>query len=196
MQTVEDANKTRPTILYLHGAVGTRALDWRTQIYKIFSARVHANVLAIDYRGFGESTGMPTEAGLALDAHAAWDWLIAHGARAEDVLVVGHSIGTGVASGLAVQLSRAGVRARGLVLIAPFSSLRAFVQMYSICGFPVLQPLQAFTWARSERGACLGVIDTDIIRIAGFASTAVLDAFDTLSVIRVRGPCHVHAPKY
>ena len=36
------------------------------------------NVLAIDYRGFGNSEGSPTEDGLALDARAAWDYLMAH----------------------------------------------------------------------------------------------------------------------
>jgi alpha/beta superfamily hydrolase len=32
-------------------------------------------VLAIDYRGYGGSTGSPKEAGITLDARAAYDWI-------------------------------------------------------------------------------------------------------------------------
>jgi len=65
-------------------------------------------VIAIDYRGFGDSQGEPTEDGLALDAKAAWDWLMERKAaigvpeaeRQRNVLVVGQSLGTGVAVAL------------------------------------------------------------------------------------------------
>ncbi|KAF9013358.1 hypothetical protein BDQ17DRAFT_596341 [Cyathus striatus] len=70
------ALKRYPTILFFHGNAATRAFSVRVQHYKAFSSRLHANVLAIDYRGFGESTGIPSEKGLVTDARAAWDWLI------------------------------------------------------------------------------------------------------------------------
>jgi abhydrolase domain-containing protein 12 len=54
-------------------------------------------VLAPDYRGFADSTGKPSEAGLTIDTRAAWDWLRAHGASPDSLLVVGSSLGTGVA---------------------------------------------------------------------------------------------------
>lgn len=107
-----------PTVLFLHGNSATRAFHARILHYKAFSLRLGANVLAIDYRGFADSTGTPSEPGLVCDARAAWDWLVAEGAKEEDILVVGHSLGTGVASQLGAQLSREGIKCRGVVLLS------------------------------------------------------------------------------
>jgi abhydrolase domain-containing protein 12 len=59
------------------------------------------NVIAFDYRGFGDSTGYPTEEGLYTDARAMWDWTLEHGAHANRTTLMGHSLGTGVATHLA-----------------------------------------------------------------------------------------------
>ena len=67
------------------------------QQYQAFATRLQANVLAPDYRGFADSTGKPSEAGLTIDTRAAWDWLRARGASPDSLLVVGSSLGTGVA---------------------------------------------------------------------------------------------------
>jgi pimeloyl-ACP methyl ester carboxylesterase len=94
---IRSALRAHPTILFLHGTIGTRAMRVRVQHYLAFAARLRANVLAPDYRGFGDSTGTPSEEGVVLDARAAWDWLRARGAHPSSVLVVGSSLGTGVA---------------------------------------------------------------------------------------------------
>lgn len=101
---------SRPTILFFHGNAATRAMPFRVQFCKTYARAFGANVLAIDYRGFGDSEGTPSEEGLIRDARAAWDWVSERGARAEDVALVGLSLGTGVVSGLAAQLSREGAR--------------------------------------------------------------------------------------
>jgi uncharacterized protein len=69
----------------------------------------------VNYRGYGGSTGEPSETALVADALVVWDW-----ARAEhaDVAVVGRSLGSGVA----VQLAAARPVSR-LVLVTPFDSL-------------------------------------------------------------------------
>jgi abhydrolase domain-containing protein 12 len=94
---IRAALRAHPTILFLHGTTGTRVVRLRVQQYQAFATRLQANVLAPDYRGFADSTGTPSEAGLTLDTRAAWDWLRAHGASPDSVLVVGSSLGTGVA---------------------------------------------------------------------------------------------------
>lgn len=66
-------------------------------------------MLAIDYRGYGDSDGSPSEAGLAKDARAAWDFVIDNGAKPEDVVIVGQSLGTGVSSKLVYELSQEGM---------------------------------------------------------------------------------------
>jgi len=69
----------------------------------------------VNYRGYGGSTGKPSEEALVADALAVWDW-----ARLDhsDVAVVGRSLGSGVA----VQLAAARPVSR-LVLVTPFDSL-------------------------------------------------------------------------
>lgn len=72
-----------------------RALPAHVAHYTAFPSRLNANVLAIDYRGFADSTGTPSEEGLLIDARAAWDWLLSKG----------HSLGTDVAAKVAAQLA-------------------------------------------------------------------------------------------
>jgi len=72
----------------------------------VITARLGVNVLAIDYRGFGDSEGVPSQVGLVKDARAGWDWLTSEmGAAGGDVVFLGQSLGTGVASQLAVELA-------------------------------------------------------------------------------------------
>ncbi|KAF8599413.1 alpha/beta-hydrolase [Ceratobasidium sp. AG-I] len=139
------ALSTRPTILFFHGNAMTRAFSLRTRLYSTLSSRLNANVLAIDYRGFGDSEGTPSERGLQIDARTAWDWLIEHGAKEEDITVVGQSLGTGVSAGLAAELAEEGISPRGLVLLAPYSSIATLLETYNLGGkLPILQPLQSF----------------------------------------------------
>jgi abhydrolase domain-containing protein 12 len=154
---IRTALGTHPTVLFLHGNGGTRALRFRVQHYQAFAARLHANVLALDYRGFGDSTGTPSEAGLTVDALAAWDWLRAHGAPPENILIVGNSLGTGVAVQFASALEEMQEhgsepqRPRGVVLLAPFSSISSLLDTYYIMGLvPLLAPLRIFPFASSE----------------------------------------------
>ncbi|KAG1879234.1 Alpha/Beta hydrolase protein [Suillus subluteus] len=163
---ISEAVAQRPTVLFFHGNAATRALGMRVRLYSGFTSRLNANVLVIDYRGFGDSPGTPTEDGLSLDARAAWDWLIAQGASPQDVLIVGHSLGTAVASRLSVDLSEDGVKFKGTVLMSPFSSLYTLVDTYNIFGvFPVMLPINM------------------IPRAADIYKSFLVHKFDTLSVI-------------
>lgn len=74
--------------------------------------------MVVDYRGFGDSEGHPTVQGVSKDARAAWDYLIDQGAKPENVLIVGHSLGTAIGGMLSAELSREGVNPRGTVLMS------------------------------------------------------------------------------
>jgi uncharacterized protein len=73
-------------------------------------------LLALCYRGYGGSTGRPTEDGLIRDARAAYDFV-----RARDpgkrIVVFGESLGTGVAVAIAAEREVAGI-----ILDAPYTS--------------------------------------------------------------------------
>lgn len=89
-----------PTILYLHGNGGEIA--GRAERFAAYQAQGFG-VLFVSYRGFGASTGSPSEPGLVNDARAAYDWLIAQGVSPEAIVLVGESLGSGVAVQLAAE---------------------------------------------------------------------------------------------
>ncbi len=103
--------------LLLHGNAGNVTLLAPT--LRILNRRHNLSVLALDYRGFGKSTGKPTEAGILQDARAARKWLAEkEGIAEKDVVLLGQSLGGGVAVDLAAKDG-----ARGLVLAGTFTSL-------------------------------------------------------------------------
>uniref|UniRef100_A0A4W5NT82 AB hydrolase-1 domain-containing protein n=1 Tax=Hucho hucho TaxID=62062 RepID=A0A4W5NT82_9TELE len=63
-----------PIIIYLHGNGGTRAASHRVGVIHVLSA-IGYHVLALDYRGFGDSTGEPTEVGLTTDTLYLYQWV-------------------------------------------------------------------------------------------------------------------------
>ncbi len=104
----------KPVVLYFHGQGGSLHFGkWRY-------IRMHkegVGYLALAYRGFSGSTGSPTEKGLFTDGLAAYDWLRAKGFADKDIVLHGHSLGTGVATYVATQRP-----ARALILEAPFTA--------------------------------------------------------------------------
>lgn len=104
----------KPTILFLHGNAGTLIEEkWRYQRMR----NEGVGYLALSYRGYGLSTGSPSEDGLLIDGLAAYDWLRAHGVAANDIIIHGHSLGTGVGTYVASKRP-----ARALILEAPFTA--------------------------------------------------------------------------
>ncbi len=113
----EPAGDRRAVVLFCHG--NGRNVTTRRHVLELYRDRMNATVLVFDYRGYGKSTGRPTEAGVLLDARAARRWLAARaGVREGDVVIAGHSLGGGVAVDLA-----AGDGARGLVIEGTFTNL-------------------------------------------------------------------------
>ncbi len=112
---------TSLTILYFHGNAG----NLTNRIENIaFLRQLPANVLAVDYRGYGKSEGRPTEAGVYLDAQAAYDYLFhERGVVPDHLVVLGQSLGVAVAVDLAWKRPVA-----GLILEGGFPSAGRVVQ--------------------------------------------------------------------
>ncbi|WVO17329.1 hypothetical protein L204_105021 [Cryptococcus depauperatus] len=138
----------RPTVIYLHGNAGSRATSHRVRGYSAFSNHLDCNVIAIDYRGYADSSGIPTEEGLVLDAKAALDYVsdtVGAEQIGEKVILVGQSLGTWAASGLAGLLANQGIAPRAITLIAPFSSVAKLLTSFRLFKFiPLLGPLGRF----------------------------------------------------
>jgi fermentation-respiration switch protein FrsA (DUF1100 family) len=105
-------------LLICHGNAGNISEAGRPFHYAGLRA-LGLSLFAFDYRGYGESEGMPTEQGLYRDAEAAYRYLRETlGIPAERIVVFGHSLGSAVAVEL---VSR--VPAAGLVLDGALTSV-------------------------------------------------------------------------
>jgi len=94
--------EARGTLLFFHGNAGN--ISHRLDSIAIFN-RLGLDVLIVDYRGYGLSTGRPTEAGTYRDAQAAWNYLRqGRGVAADRIVVFGRSLGGAVGAWLASQL--------------------------------------------------------------------------------------------
>ncbi|XP_059929270.1 lysophosphatidylserine lipase ABHD12-like isoform X2 [Gadus macrocephalus] len=83
-----------PVIIYLHGRTQTRAAKHRIGVINVLSS-IGCHVLSMDYRGFGDSTGNPTEEDLTKDAVWLHRWAKENSGGSR-VLIWGHSLGSGV----------------------------------------------------------------------------------------------------
>jgi fermentation-respiration switch protein FrsA (DUF1100 family) len=91
-------SRGHPLILYFHGNGG--ALVDRVPRFKMFVASGYG-LIAVSYRGYGGSTGSPTETGLMRDGEAAYGKARALGYSGGRIVLVGESLGTGIAVPLA-----------------------------------------------------------------------------------------------
>ena len=106
-------HEDHPVFLYFHGNGGS--LRWREERFRALVAD-GSGLVALSYRGYGGSSGRPTEAGLLKDAAAAYAF--ANGRYpAERIVLWGESLGSALAIAVAAERPVACV-----VLEAPFTS--------------------------------------------------------------------------
>ena len=111
----------RPLALYFGG--NAEEVSWMLGERSAFGGW---DLALVNYRGYGSSTGKPSETHLYADALAVYDALAARPeVDAKRIVAIGRSLGTGVATYLASQRPLAGV-----VLIAPFDSITAVGQRH------------------------------------------------------------------
>ncbi|WP_376694840.1 alpha/beta hydrolase [Wenzhouxiangella sp. EGI_FJ10305] len=109
-------DQPRATLLFFHGNAGN--ISHRLDSLEIFH-ELGLQVFIIEYRGYGQSSGKPSEAGLYRDAEAAWNWLTqSESLKSEQIILFGRSMGGAVASEL---VSR--VDAAGLIVESVFTSV-------------------------------------------------------------------------
>jgi fermentation-respiration switch protein FrsA (DUF1100 family) len=99
----------RPWLLICHGNFGNIGYGQRPEFYALMRD-VGLNLLAFDYRGYGESSGSPDESGFYEDARATYDYLQrVRAVPPSRIVIFGHSLGSAVAIELATRVSAAGL---------------------------------------------------------------------------------------
>ncbi|KAI1399824.1 alpha/beta-hydrolase [Hypoxylon fuscum] len=137
-------------VLYFHGAAGTLGSGYRPPSYRAMSAgapdRIHT--VAIDYRGFGASTGFPSEEGLLKDALALTEWAMKEaGIPPSRIVLFAQSLGTAVSISLAHHMAASPnpTLFSGIVLVAPFANVELLTATYRVAGtIPLLDPVAKF----------------------------------------------------
>lgn len=148
------AEPGQPTILYIHGNSGT--LADRAERFGAFTKRGRG-IMMMAYRGYSGSTGRPSEQANIADAKLAYDTLIDKGVAAEDIVIYGESIGTGIAIRVAAENFTA-----GLILDAPYTSI---VDVAELC-YPYL-PARLMMRDRYETMRHISNIHTPLLVIHG-----------------------------
>mmetsp|Transcript_3744 Transcript_3744/g.5805 ORF Transcript_3744/g.5805 Transcript_3744/m.5805 type:complete len:450 (-) Transcript_3744:65-1414(-) len=151
-------------VVYFHGNAGNRALPRRISLLHRLASQLSSHVITIDYRGFGDSAGWPSEGGTALDARAVWEWIerkITMGEGGENecesgflattprIFLYGQSLGSAIATELAHSLNsreshECGVGSllpAGLILNSAFVSVRDAAKDYPHIAMFRLLPL-------------------------------------------------------
>lgn len=111
----------KPVLLYFHGNAGNLGRPGRVGRFRALTED-GTGLFVVSYRGYGGSTGSPSEEGLHLDARAAY------GAAAERfgagrLIGYGESLGSGVALKLAAEAPL-----QAVILEAPYLSTAAVAQ--------------------------------------------------------------------
>ncbi len=125
-------------VMYFHGNGGNlTALGAQLKVFE----KLEVGYLAVDYRGFGQSQGDPSEAGLYLDAEATYRKAVELGYPPHRMVIFGRSLGGGVATYLAAREPAA-----GLVLESTFTSVQDVARRTHgagaaalVSGFPSLE---------------------------------------------------------
>lgn len=113
-----------------HGNAGN--IGHRVPIAKVLEESLGCNVLMLEYRGYGHSSGDPHEEGLKIDAQTGLDYIRERAeTRNTKIVIYGQSLGGAVAIQLVAKNQEIGDIA-GLILENTFTSIKKMIPRYEI----------------------------------------------------------------
>jgi len=119
--------------------------------------------LIAEYRGYSGLPGKPTETGLYADGRAYLNGLMAEGVKSENIILMGHSLGTGVAVQLAGEF-----HVGGLILLAPYLSITKMAQIT----YPFI-PVKLIALDRFENEKKIGNVRMPVLIVNGTADEII-----------------------
>lgn len=163
-----------PVVIYFQGNGG--GLNLRAERFKKLTAG-GIGLVALNYRGYGGSEGKPSEAGIILDARAAYDFAASR-YGAERIVLWGESLGTGVAVALAAEKPVARV-----VIESPYTSIEDVAA--SVYWFVPVRLLLKDTFRSDER---IAKVTAPVLVVHGERDTIVRIAFGDRLYALIPGP--------
>lgn len=152
-----------PLLLYLHGA--RRNIE--ASLFRVQQMReLGFSVLALDYRGFGQSTDeLPSQDGVIEDARVAWEWLAReHPGRPR--YIFGHSLGGAVA----VQLAAHTPDEAGLIVEGSFPSVADVFRTFKWGWLP----LEPFITQRFDSADAIARVGSPVLVVHGSRDGLIL----------------------
>jgi pimeloyl-ACP methyl ester carboxylesterase len=137
LEYVGDINRiaTDTIILYCHGNTDHMDRYWnRVKLLAHTGNKHRYGVLTLDYRGYGMSSGKPTEKGMYADVNTALKWLQSKGLSNERLVIYGYSLGSASATEMAANNYE--MKPSKLILESPFASSEVMVQDGSKMALP------------------------------------------------------------
>lgn len=107
-----------------------RSTKHRIGLYKLLSS-LDYHIIAIDYRGFGDSTGTPAEKDVVKDAQFIYEY-IQQTVPDSFIYIWGHSLGAGIASHLGKLLNEKNIMPEGLILESPFFNIADEIESHPL----------------------------------------------------------------
>jgi len=159
---------SRPTILFFHGNAGNishRLPNIAQMIYHL-----NCNVMIVSYRGYGKSTGFPSEEGIKKDAQAALEYLLTRtDIDKNQIILFGRSLGGAVASYLC---SKNQDKIKGLIIENTFLSIPDMISVV----FPALSSFKFLATNKWETKHLISNIKVPILFLTG-AKDELVPAF-------------------
>jgi hypothetical protein len=158
---VREGDPGEPWLLFFGG--NAMGLDAIQSVLGMIAGSARWGLCAFAYRGYDGSGGRPTEKAILRDARTIARTLASRcDVVPERLVLLGQSLGSGVAADLAAYLSRGGTPAAGLVLLSPFTSI---AQVFD--DHVPLVPIKWMVVDRYETDALLGDLPAPVLLIHG-----------------------------
>lgn len=178
-------------VLYFHG--NTRSIKgWARYATDFF--RYNYDVVLVDYRGFGKSTGKRTEKDMLNDMQFVYDKLAAQYTQ-QHIIVYGRSLGSGFATKIASDN-----KPRYLILDAPYFSFRKVIERF----LPIL-PVRLVLRYQLRTDKWIGQVSCHTYILHGtkdwlipITNSEKLQALNPkkITLIRIRGGGHNNLPTF